>query len=208
MSHRLTVSCSVLLAIGLFAGVTAVGRNGTTEGLPQTDPADTAATQIVVWNGTDNRQPRQVVDWVVGRFHLAGLQAPEAEIRFHPFNPAFEECAGFPGFYTFDDPGHRIDICAVGERSRRRTLLHELAHAWTYEHLDETERNAFLADQGLEVWNDADVPWEERGAEHAATLIAVGLDLHCDPRDMIDEDDLGSLAAAFEDLTGARPICR
>lgn len=207
MSHRLTVSGSVLLAIGLLAGIAPLTL-GTAADAVIHAAARAETTQISLRNETDNRQPEKVVEWVVGRYALAGLQPPEAEVRFHPFDPSLEECAGFAGYYTFTGLEHRIDICGIGERSRRRILLHELAHAWTYENLSESRRETFLAARELDVWNDPSVAWEERGVEHAAEIMAWGLDLRCDARDVIRDEDPDPLAAAMAHLTGASPVCQ
>jgi hypothetical protein len=208
MSHRLTVAGSVLLAIGLLAATSPVVFRTTTEA-PLADVANGANdTWIVVVNETDNQQPAKVVDWVLDRYALVGLKIPDAEITFYPFDPTLERCGGFAGLYRTADGRHRIRLCGVGERNRRRILLHELAHAWTHENLSESEREALVADRGLDSWNDSAVDWEERGAEHAAEIMAWGLDLWCDPRELLSHDDLDSLAAALLQLTGAAPICR
>ena len=208
MSHRLTLTGSVLLAIGLLTGITPLAFRTTAGAALQGTAGAAGTTEIDLRNETDNRQPEKVVEWVLGRYALAGLAPPAVEVRFYPFDPALEQCAGFPGFYTFAGGKHRIDICGIGERNRRQILLHELAHAWTFENLSEARRNAFLAARGLDAWNDGRVTWEQRGAEHAAEIIAWGLDLWCDARDPIREEDPGSLAAGLAQLTGAAPVCR
>ena len=149
-----------------------------------------------------------LTEWATGRFERAGLLLPPFSIAFHDDKA---HCEGHYGFYRPTKPAH-IDICGFnGNRfliTPRRTVLHELAHAWTHQHLSEDSIQAFLRFRGLGAWNNPSASWEARGVEHAAEIIAWGL----------LEDDAGLfsipdakrevLAVAFEMLTSMPPPSR
>ena len=88
----------------------------------------------------------------------------------------------------------------------QKTLLHELAHAWADLTLDSEMRRRFLDLRGLDIWHDNSVPWEERGFEHAAEIIAWGLLDQDLLLTSIGETDTRKLAEAFELLTGRKPL--
>jgi hypothetical protein len=54
----------------------------------------------------------------------------------------------------------------------RRNLLHEMSHAWAERYVTGERRERFLELRGLRSWNGGDVPWRERGFEHAAEILA------------------------------------
>lgn len=207
MSKTRTISATVLLAIGLIGSAVLAPNSGAEATQTEADYEITDPAHIAMWNETDNDQPVAIVDWAVERYGLAGLALPDSEIHFHPFEPSKQDCSGYGGYYTARDGNLRIDMCAVGVPSRRRILLHELAHAWAHEHLSDDQRQAFVADRGLAAWNDRGADWDERATEHAAEIITWGLDSRCKPHEMI-ENDAASLEAAFVLLTGVSPVCQ
>ena len=80
---------------------------------------------------------------------------------------------------------------------------HELAHAWARAALDDEDRAAFMAARGHTVWNDHDVPWNERATEDLAMIIQQGLaGLPLPP---VLGDEWTSRMQAFEMMTGRVP---
>ena len=144
--------------------------------------------------------------WAFDRFDQSGLELPPLSLAFHDERTG---CEGHVGYYRPGPPAS-IDICGFNwDRflvTPKKTILHELAHAWGHQTLDSETRNLFLDSRGLDTWQDASVPWEEQGIEHAAEVIAWGLmdeDLHLAS---IGETDSVQLAEAFELLTGREPL--
>jgi hypothetical protein len=133
------------------------------------------------------------------RFANHGLDLPPGlEIRFHA---DLEACGGHMGLATHGGSFERIDLCCTNEF----TLMHELAHAWAEHTLTEAQRRAFLEERGLQSWRDG-VPWEERGTEHAAQIVAWGLGDR--PIRLMKTPDSGfdRLASGFSLLTGHLPL--
>ena len=69
-------------------------------------------------------------------------------------------------------------------------------------------RAAFVEQRDLVVWNDHSETRDDRATEHAAEIIAWGLDQRCKTDDIIGGEAYESLAAAFGFLTGTAPICQ
>jgi hypothetical protein len=91
---------------------------------------------------------------------------------------------------------------------RRRTLLHEVAHAWIDQNVDQTTTAAFMELRGTEVWAAWDHAWEDRGTEHAAETLMWGIqdgDYKIDFR--LDNVDCDELSAGYEMLTGTTVSC-
>lgn len=144
--------------------------------------------------------------WAFAQFEAAGLTPVNFEVTF-AHDP--EPCRGHDGIHRFGDP-HIVVICNPNEKLRSRTLVHELAHVWVAQNLDGPTRAQFLARRNLTTWHDPDVPWSERGTEHAAEIIAWGVsDLPCwaVPHTINGSHDIDTLAAQFEVLTGQAPHC-
>ena len=111
-------------------------------------------------------EERDLVHWAKARFELANLDFPSVEFRFHPDT---SQCQGHVGlYYAGTDILH---VCALD----KRTILHELAHAWAHESITEDQRNVFTRHRGLRAWNDHDLLWEYRATEHAAEIITWAL---------------------------------
>lgn len=109
---------------------------------------------------------RDLLDWAKNRFRRAGLKFPEVDIRFHPDLVA---CDGHVEF--FNGTTESLHMCRIDKKS----ILHELAHAWTHSNLTDRQRSEFTALRGLEAWNDHNLEWSERATEHAAETIAWGI---------------------------------
>lgn len=123
--------------------------------------------QVVVVQAT--LEQAALVDEVVGRFEAVGLRLPNVTIAFHDDQNL---CRGHLGYYAHGSG--QLDVCNWGQHYRitpATTLLHELGHAWSFEHISEAARQAFVEHQELETWN-GDETWWHNGQEHAAELIA------------------------------------
>jgi len=48
-------------------------------------------------------------------------------------------------------------------------LLHELAHVWAMEHLDDEAAPAFVRAAGLDAWDGASVPYTTAGSRRRRT---------------------------------------
>jgi hypothetical protein len=96
----------------------------------------------------------------------------------------------------------------------KKTMLHELAHAWVGIEFSANDRQRFMELRELSSWNDRDVPWEQRGTEHAAEILTWGLmdeptlvrwvedGIESFRLLSIPNSDVESLAVGFEVLTG------
>jgi len=65
-------------------------------------------------------------------------------------------------------------------------------------------RDRFLVSRGLRSWNASDEPWEHRGYEQAAEVLAWGLGERI-ITPSIPDNDFEQLCDAFEFLTGVAP---
>ena len=117
----------------------------------------------------------ELAEWAVSRFQRAGLILPDLSLAFHD---ELDQCHGLYGWFRVATPVH-IDICGFNADrllpAPKRLILHELAHAWAHENVDEESKRLFLRDRGLTSWHDESTPWEERGFEQAAEIIAWAL---------------------------------
>ena len=145
--------------------------------------------------------------WALSRFERAGLELPDLVIAYHDDK---EPCTGHPGFYRSGTPA-RVDICGFNwDRfvvSARKTVLHELAHAWAVSQLSDEDRQRFVEVRGLATWGDDEIPWIEQGSEQAADIIAWAMDPRIGVGAMEDADP-ASLAKAYLHLTGTLPVPR
>jgi hypothetical protein len=143
------------------------------------------------------------VAWAFGRFGQAGLELPNVEIEMHE---DAEACGGDFGRHARTDGSSHIDLCLGPTANLRRVLLHELGHAWVAANLTEAERSAFIELRGLEAWNGT-APWNEKGTEQAAEVIAWALDEDSHLPGRFADHDVDSVTAAFRFLTGTDPLC-
>lgn len=146
-----------------------------------------------------------LTDWALARFERAGLELPPLAIAFHDVK---QHCAGHLGFYRSGPPAH-IDVCGFNWNrflaAPKKTILHELSHAWTHHNLTEDDRLRFLRFRGLDTWADQKTPWEQQGSEHAAEIIAWALSIAICTLNAIGNAEPETLAQAYTLLTGASP---
>lgn len=134
----------------------------------------------------------------VDRFVADGLSLPALEIRFHAHRSG---CHWRLGYYE----DGVASICGTHVNQMAfRGLLHEMAHGWLNANLSEIDRARFLDLRGLRVWNDPEVPWDERGFEQAAEIMAWALGDQGDGilRPSFPDNSIGELRAAYGLLTG------
>jgi hypothetical protein len=126
--------------------------------------------------------------WLLERFTEAGLAVPEVRAMWFPPAP---ECVDRGGLALDRDERYAgqpvVFVCfEASEVHQRRPKagwrpvaaiygLHELAHIWMTQHLDDTTRDGFVDRLDLPTWSAASSSWSERGVEHAASTIAWGL---------------------------------
>lgn len=105
---------------------------------------------------------RRVVADAEARFEEAGLRLPNVVVR----RGGIGDCDG-RGYTVNTWPIKVVTLCVVSEE----VVVHELAHAWTYAHLDRGERQAWTERRGAATWSEKTYPWPERSAEHAADIL-------------------------------------
>lgn len=79
-----------------------------------------------------------------------------------------------------------------------------MGHVWIGENVTDSVRERFLEMRGLRAWNETTVPWDDRGFEHGAEIIAWSLGNRSMAPSIPDRDPV-RLAAGFELLT-ATPV--
>jgi hypothetical protein len=171
-------------------------------GLFSDAPASSAWVEVV---SNDSRfrddSDRALTVWALDRFEQAGLDLPAVSLAFHDEKGT---CQGQNGYFHAGDP-HRIDICGFNwDRflvTPRKVILHELAHVWVHENLEDAARLEFLHLRGLEVWQDGNTAWADQGQEHAAEIIAWALMDEEISMTSIGETDSSRLVEAFDLLT-------
>lgn len=162
----LTASLVVLLGVG--------PSPGRQEQIPDTPEPTLEPAPAVSYSPSQ----RDAIDWAHRRFELAGLELPATEITFYPTT---ESCEYAEGLYEQVDGRHILSICvpegdtAARTLLRRRTVAHELAHAWEHETLDAGDREHLMTLLETDVWYSADAAWKDRGGERLAETIVWGL---------------------------------
>jgi hypothetical protein len=184
--HRLLAAfVSLLVILGL-------GPVGTESG--------SAVSSSLTTNGSQSENDDVLLGWAISRFIGADLDLPVVAVAFHDQK---EPCAGHPGLFR-DQPKPRIDICGFSDFSTaaKKTLLHELAHAWAHENLSDRDIEEFLVLRGLEIWAGPLAPWELKGSEHAAEIISWAL--FDRELDLVTIPDAGpeAIEASYRILTG------
>lgn len=163
-------------------------------GVGTSRPSEASAPRGVTVSGGSAEQ-RELARWTIGRFEAAGLELPPIEIRFHAGGGG---CGGHLGYAR----GDVVEVCStLVNAMSRRIVLHELGHAWAAVNVTGAARERFLRLRGLDNWNDVAVPWNERGFEHAAEILAwaIGERILTPTLPNVAPEEL---AAAYRALTG------
>ena len=154
-------------------------------------------------------------EWGLERFTERGLPSPSIDtVTFEPSR----SCEGLSGRVIDDGTTRNLylcmydsdvctnaDSCASPAPSARVSVLHELAHAWMLDYIDDGTIDETLALSGRTAWDDHGVAWFDRGVEYAADVMAWGLSDEALPMVRIGAPPCSELAAAFTLLTGASP---
>jgi hypothetical protein len=199
------------------------GPEGWWTGLALPAPSDEVVTgvlrtpaghEVSVHNGTPLLE--QVLQDALGRFTAANLAEPTFDaVTFEPSR----QCVGRSGRLVQSEGVRNLYIClfesdlcpGAGQCqepniSIRGTVLHELAHAWTLDHVSGELEGPFLELVGLDVWQKDDLPWSEQGTEYSAEVIAWGLLDRPSRMVRIGDPACEDLKAAFRLLTDAEPL--
>lgn len=176
--------------------------------LTPSHPVDAVSADVVVQIVAGTGEQARHAGWALSRFEAAGLELPSLRIVFHH---DYESCGMREGVLRITGDVIVVHECERDPARSRRSLLHELAHAWDHlgTQISAEQRSEFLQVRGLVSWDDDDLPWNRRGQEQAAEIIAWGL-MHrpapiptsvgdCGPQHPAD------LASAFILLTGVAP---
>jgi hypothetical protein len=173
---------------GWWTGRPVPPEPGPPEGPPEdvdtpTDPLVVGDATIAVYNGTPNLN--RLLAWGLDRFEIAGLSPPrissvtftlysdfcdDMRARYHPTADGAEL-----NFCFNEDHACWGEDCARFVPGSRRLVLHEYAHAWIDDTLDDNARQQYTDHVGRDAWNDSSVAWRERAVEHAADTMAWGL---------------------------------
>lgn len=176
MRRMVTVSTvAVVVAFGALNGLLLDGESSPLKVTRIETVAVPEIGEIMVLQTVDSADA-EAVDWARDRYREARLPLPPIRVSFHSNS---DPCEGTQGGYLIEDGVSRVLVCISESGSLReleliRTLLHEFAHAWDVLFLTEDVREEFIELHGLEAWSH-EVPYEERGSEHAAETITWGL---------------------------------
>jgi hypothetical protein len=189
------------------------------QGLVDASPP-AGGVSTVLPNGTEvlAATPAMVglVRWALGRFESAGLD--DLELASVTFAAGSARCDGISGTVTHAEHGADVllcfdeqDVCRSPDCgtytfAARATVLHELAHVWEANQLDDADRERYLTRTGLATWFGAEVGWSARGGERAAEVLLWGLLGQVVPMPRIGDPPAEQLAAEFELLTGTDPL--
>jgi hypothetical protein len=186
MHARWTVACTCLVMLLLFAAALADGtrpqRNASTAAGASNDASEPAAPRHA--DELDG-----LLAWALERFERAGLAEPRiTTARVGPSTDLDQRL----GWVTKTEDGAVIElgddlrICCAGFRGAvvfcdeaERCMLHELAHVWIDQNVEDDARQRFMSHTGARAWDDPALPWHARGVEQAAETLAWGL--HCEP---------------------------
>jgi hypothetical protein len=193
-------------------------------GLGRPSPSDEVITGVLrtpagrdlqVHNGTPLLE--RVLQDALARYGAAGL--PEPRFDTVTFEPS-RECVGRSGRLIQSEGRRNLFLCLFESDlcpgtgacqeptvAVRGIILHELAHAWTLDHIDDDLQSRFLELVGLVEWHPDDgLPWAEQGVEYSADVMAWGLLDKPARMARIGNPSCLDLTAAFRLLTGVEPL--
>lgn len=198
------------LAEGWWTGLTLPGPSDqiVTEQIQSVD-----GSAIEVRNGTDALVDLLV--WGLVRFADNGLSSPEMDaVTFEPSRSCLDRSGRVLDDGTVrnlyvcmydSDVCTTAGTCAVPGTSARIAMLHELAHAWMIDHVDDQKIEDILEVSGRSTWDDVGVPWVDRGVEYAADVVAWGLLEETLPLVRLGAPPCRELVASFTVITGSPP---
>lgn len=168
-----------------------------------------AGQRIEVHNGPP--EANDLVRWGISRFPAARLTAPTVASVAFSEEAHQAQCAGdLRGLALKAGPSSRIYLCYAEDGTSppfaRELLLHELAHVWMWENLDQPTQQRFIDRFDLPTWDVTDVPRDKRGIEQAADVIAWGLADEPSRNSLLANRSCADRAEAFKLLTNAAPL--
>lgn len=168
-----------------------------------------AGRRVEVHNGTPGAE--ELVRLALTRFPAARLAAPDIAAVAFDEEIHRQQCSTQRWGLTLSaGSSSRIYLCFTVPGAptpfQLQLVLHELAHAWMWENLTGATRQEFLALVHLPTWDARDLPWDRRGVEHAADLIAWGISDSPVDSELLAGDSCIQLTAAFRLLTHASPL--
>ncbi|HSB86412.1 MAG TPA: hypothetical protein VLD86_08890 [Ilumatobacteraceae bacterium] len=163
-----------------------------------------SATPKVTLIGFSTSQ-RQLVFHALELFEEAGLPLPAITLRRHDDTSACHEAEGW---HSVVGENSIIDLCTSGsEEWEQRTIIHELAHAWSFHYLSSSRRDTFQRVRGWSAWLDyTRAEWEDNGAEQAAEIVVWALSDQAVPLLKIADQGCSELRAGYLALTGREPL--
>jgi hypothetical protein len=216
------------LPSGWWTGRTPPGPSGTSayEDLDTvTHRINEGGATVDIHNGTPSLAA--LVGWGLARFDLAGLRLPTVRrVTFTDFTDYCADVQGrtirlpdqdplsgdpVPGGWDVvlclgDDEVYVDDRGADPSERARYVVLHELAHVWSDQYVDEQRRDRFTEWVDTPTWSDRSFEWDERGTEWAASFIAWGLMDAPMPLFELGEPPIADRFDGFQLLTGHRPL--
>jgi hypothetical protein len=147
----------------------------------------------------------ELFDWALGLFAESGLALPPVDVVGHRTEAA---CLGRRGAHWHEHGRSRIHLCTSDSGPLEEFMvLHELGHAWDRHALSPARRDAFLALRGLSEWRNGDPDrWLDRGAEHAAEIIAWGVIDRPVRILRLHDNSCADLLIGYLVLTGTEPV--
>ncbi len=173
-----------------------------------------AGQAIAIHNGTPRLDA--FVQYGLDRFSAAGLDEPVLDtVTFEPSR----RCVDRSGRVLSDESSRDLFLCMYeselcpggGECMKPRlnariAILHELGHVWLLGRIGDETQEELLEIAGLRTWDSLDVPWEERGVEYAAEVLAWGLVDEATSMVRFGSPPCEDLTAAYRLLTGTDPL--
>jgi hypothetical protein len=178
-----------------------VGSSGPDEGTASSSPDEPIGAALAP-------AERVLVQSVIDGFTLVGLELPDVDVHFYDDKGP---CDGHEGIFRGDHVTPRLHICvadrgtAASDLWRRRTLIHEFAHAWDHANLQDKDRSGLLAMLEAERWFSNESAWADRGGERFAETIVWGLYDQLRRPVKIDVS-CRELNADFQHITGQAPL--
>ncbi len=124
-------------------------------------------------------------------FTAAGLTLPQLKISF---TSEVRNCRGRLGLFNPTPDVWTITICS----DLAFVIVHEMAHAWIHDNVDERQRLIYTKWQGKASWANSSHDWNDRGMEDAAFVIQQNLMIRPTP----GSDEWQRRINAYEFLTG------
>lgn len=137
---------------------------------------------------------------MIGLYERAGLEMPPLVIRGSDDGA---DCGHHEGVHRSRGDWSEVVLCTDGGTGwERRTVAHELAHAWVAHHVTDEQRDEFRELRGWTHWRDYEAAeWRDNGTEQAAEIISWGVYDARTPL-LVDVHSCAGLHAAYTSLTG------